>query len=467
MSAPLIDVYTFSERVRSRDWDGVSSCLVEGMKRLTSQDEIENCFDILNAVANALNVAVSALNKNEEPSIIIAMSECFRFLRNCSAGRKEVQNILIRTDVYQTTSRILESLLSEELGDETLVCVKVCVQFIGNSIVGSQTNQVEAWNTFSAHLCQLLSSDDESLLNCTCMVFFNILLGKVEGILNNVERYLPHLLKCYEKGSEFAVFSVEYLLQQERVLQEVYPKLESENRLKILDAILSLLMNSDEERDGTSESSQFHLSSLLFLVEQLKKSSDSILRIVENGMSAEPRETLRLIDVIACASSRSQYLNTLQSDGSLLINVSYLLKNVTEIGKAEGGNIFSSAQRLSDVNIDKEKVQEHPIFGFKASLIRLLGNLCHHHKNNQNQVRELGCLPAVLDVCNIDAYNPLLLQWGVLAVQNLLEDNSANQEVVAGLVSKGPASCTVLRELGLELHQDEKGSICLAPLKRQ
>ena len=37
--------------------------------------------------------------------------------------------------------------------------------------------------------------------------------------------------------------------------------------------------------------------------------------------------------------------------------------------------------------LNKEKMESDPVFGFKRDLIRLVGNLCHDHTANQNQVR--------------------------------------------------------------------------------
>lgn len=39
-------------------------------------------------------------------------------------------------------------------------------------------------------------------------------------------------------------------------------------------------------------------------------------------------------------------------------------------------------------------------------------------------------LPVILDSCNIDARNPFITQWAVLAIRNACEGNTANQELV-------------------------------------
>lgn len=56
-----------------------------------------------------------------------------------------------------------------------------------------------------------------------------------------------------------------------------------------------------------------------------------------------------------------------------------------------GDNDFSPIHKLSELNISDKgvetQVEQHPAFGFKACLVRLLGNLCWRHRENQDQVK--------------------------------------------------------------------------------
>lgn len=60
-----------------------------------------------------------------------------------------------------------------------------------------------------------------------------------------------------------------------------------------------------------------------------------------------------------------------------------LLEQVHAVGKA-GENVFSSAQNFSSSG---DSSSPSPAIGFKAQLIRLIGNLCHKHLSNQNKVQ--------------------------------------------------------------------------------
>lgn len=60
---------------------------------------------------------------------------------------------------------------------------------------------------------------------------------------------------------------------------------------------------------------------LKFMVEQLKRRSFLILKTSAHyADSLEPREVSKLIEVVACASSKDPYIAELQSDKSLLID---------------------------------------------------------------------------------------------------------------------------------------------------
>lgn len=126
-----------------------------------------------------------------------------------------------------------------------------------------------------------------------------------------------------------------------------------------------------------------------------------------------------------------------------------------------------------DVNSNKkmqtsvETVERHVAFGFKAALARTLANLCWKNQENKKQMRELDVIPVLLDCCNIDARNPLIMQWVIFAIRNLCENCPENQEVITKLTLQGPVDSEVLRDMGLTFHTDNQGnSIRVAPLSR-
>lgn len=56
------------------------------------------------------------------------------------------------------------------------------------------------------------------------------------------------------------------------------------------------------------------------------------------------------------------------------------------------------------------------------------------------------------------------MQWVILAVKNLCEDNLENQKIVAALTQQGMVDSALLKEMGLTLHQDGNSQVTVIPL---
>ena len=122
-----------------------------------------------------------------------------------------------------------------------------------------------------------------------------------------------------------------------------------------------------------------------------------------------------------------------------------LIQVVASIRASPGGNVI--------VNLSSS--EDHRLH-FHRDVVRLLGNLCWKHRRNQDTIRDLGGVPAVLSSFNIDdESSPFVRQWAVFALRNLCEDNLENQEVVAGVQLRGVEDRGgVLEEMGLEIELD-------------
>ncbi|KAI5635235.1 spinocerebellar ataxia type 10 protein domain-containing protein [Phthorimaea operculella] len=136
-----------------------------------------------------------------------------------------------------------------------------------------------------------------------------------------------------------------------------------------------------------------------------------------------------------------------------------------EAQKTRLGAIDMSTSKKAVTTV--ETVERHVAFGFKATLVRTLANLCWKNQENKRQMRELDVIPVLLDCCNIDGRNPLIMQWVIFAVRNLCENCPENQEVIAKMTLEGPVDNEVLQEMGLTLHTDAQGnSIKVVPLPK-
>lgn len=92
--------------------------------------------------------------------------------------------------------------------------------------------------------------------------------------------------------------------------------------------------------------------------------------------------------------------------------------------------------------------------GLKVDIVRLLGNLAFHHPVFQTEVGSLGGVELVMNQCRLDQHNPLLREWAVFALRNLLQGHSANQARVAGLSIQDVANSDELREAGISAEVD-------------
>lgn len=59
------------------------------------------------------------------------------------------------------------------------------------------------------------------------------------------------------------------------------------------------------------------------------------------------------------------------------------------------------------------------------------------------------------------------MQWTILAIRNLCEENLENQEVIRNSTKIGVMDNAILKEMGLTLQENENGkSIGIVPLSR-
>lgn len=128
------------------------------------------------------------------------------------------------------------------------------------------------------------------------------------------------------------------------------------------------------------------------------------------------------------------------------------MRAVHSLGKS-GSNYFSTVPDHFD------SVEDHPALNFKSNLVRLLGNLCYGNRTAQDRIRELEAMPPLLECCNLDARNPFIQQWSVLAIRNLCAGNPTNQELIASLTRQGVVQPTVLKDLGLVVEENSSGKL--------
>ncbi|KAJ4460353.1 putative ataxin-10 [Paratrimastix pyriformis] len=107
--------------------------------------------------------------------------------------------------------------------------------------------------------------------------------------------------------------------------------------------------------------------------------------------------------------------------------------------------------------------------GYRTLLVRLLANAIFRCPAAQDQIRERGAIPLVLNLVNIDESNPFVRESALWAVRNLTEGHETNQAFIRGLEKQGLAETPLsaeMHEKGIAVSLGPDGRPMLRPEKR-
>ncbi|XP_078033324.1 ataxin-10 [Augochlora pura] len=403
--------------------------------------------------------------------------------------------------VIEWTADFIKSCkINDDTTDEQVEILRLCIQFLCNlfSFAYKDKNTLEKHNipkflcdsTLKDVIRNLTRSKHISLVKASCIFIHNALKGFQDQIFTKREKILlcSQLLEPVNEDFESAREALMYLISQADVLKDAYNDFSIEDRLFLLRKIYFEMLHY---KSCCMDELDFTEDMFLFLSERFCKITDLILKTADPCLDdMEPRESCELLNVLGIATS----ISYIKDNRSLFINCIYLLKTIQEIGKISN-NYFTPMMKLSDVaqmmqdsNIDEleedtttvkleknenkeakqmRNLKSHPAFAFKSALIRVIGNLVHKNKEFQDLLREKDVIPLLLDCCNIDVKNPMIMEWSIMALRNLCEGNPENQKIIRNCSRIGVVENSVLQEMGLTLHEDETGrQVGVVPLAR-
>lgn len=146
----------------------------------------------------------------------------------------------------------------------------------------------------------------------------------------------------------------------------------------------------------------------------------------------------------------------------------------------------SNGRRARDISMNSNKQR------LLTGSVQLIGNVVYHCRLTQDllrttlvpQINGVGELETskenekamegprnglhVLLSCTACATSCFTLrEWTVIAIRNILEENTENQAVVAELVALDPVQSANLEHLGLNIKLDSKGKVTLSPLEEE
>ncbi|XP_074578604.1 uncharacterized protein LOC141835049 [Curcuma longa] len=97
-----------------------------------------------------------------------------------------------------------------------------------------------------------------------------------------------------------------------------------------------------------------------------------------------------------------------------------------------------------------------PYRGYRRDLVSVIANCLHGRKKVQDEIRQVKAIPLLLQQCVVDEDNPLLREWGLWAMRNLLEGNLENQNEVSEFQLQQPVNTPEIDGIGLRVVIDEK-----------
>ena len=399
---------------------------------------------------------LSNSDKSDQEKDYEVMTECLRSLRNVVAGEESNQSF-VASQLVTPSSFSLHDLMSRlsspPSSEESIVALRVSLQLVYNLITNNRENQsLILKKTFLLTVLKTILSDvsDEKCKKFVALIIQLLLeshehLGRLcSDFYFNMSEFIPVMTTLYQAGEEWPNRCLEHLLSSHVYLQH----LTREERATCVEIIP---FPPDEETIKLLMSDFTYLTDVHLLTNNNSSSVSGAL---------EASHVLSLTHFLSTCSGHVSLQHVMQSNKSLVINTTYLLKMVHQSAAIDQD--LTVLNKLSDVlDLDKDdsktKITDSPTFGFKECLIELLTNLVWEHFDNQTLVGELSGVALLMDCSQIDARNPFITQRVVLAIKALTTNHLENQKVLAGMKKLGAADASLLSELGL--YRDMDGNI--------
>ncbi|XP_050428755.1 ataxin-10 [Adelges cooleyi] len=304
---------------------------------------------------------------------------------------------------------------------DDLLSLSILLQFLANFSINYKPAQQMIFKDFHSTLRNhLLSSYDTKLLNNTIMLLYNLSLPNNDLrsiILGDVE-IIKKILNCWQqKELEYCKIFLDSLFFNHDEFLSVYNNLSCSDKKNLLDVLSYWLEHYNDDVP-------------LELVNTIK---DELFLECAIDQITSP-----VVKVLAKASSMDKFKSSIQTHTAFLKKLIEVLKYIHESSKSSSGNKdeFSQAKNLSALFTNSE-ITNHSRFWFKSDVIQLIANICYNHEEHQNLMRTHNIIPILLECCSFDAKNPLMREWSLFALRNILDGNLDNQTFLANIDSVG------------------------------
>ncbi|XP_053574983.1 ataxin-10 [Bombina bombina] len=478
MDAPMDTLSEVIAELSKRAAEGIESVpdAVRAVHRLTElfrereyrENAEEGVFIVILKFLTSASCKVQSFNV--EPSISLEswfqlLAECFRCLRNSCVQCTRNQSTLRNIGVIEESVYVIKTLSStNNVKDSCLAAFRCGLQFLGNIAAGNRDSQNSIWKcAFPELFLNCLTHEDEKVVSYCAMVLFTCINREnVEDLQETSKlKVALNVISAYKKQPDaewLYLIVTNHFLKCPDLVKAMYAQLINQERI----AMLELLIATISEKDPLSEEESNTLQRIAeFISVCFQDQCKAVLKLASPGDNDEEESmvVIRLLDVLCEMTSNNDHLACLQSCPGLLETVVDIL-HMTHLAGKQSKNIFTATHTMT-MGLDAT----HAVVGFKAHLIRLIGNLCYENKENQDKIYQLEGIPLILDNCSIDDNNPFLNQWAVFAIRNITEHNERNQELIAKLEHYGLADSSVLENMGLHVEERD-GKLVLKSLKK-
>lgn len=350
-----------------------------------------------------------------------------------------------------------------------------CWALLSNVCADNATTTAQIWSAFRTVLLEALRAEPvepDGIIDVCHYIIYLCLLYDVlqpEDWFTVLQLLIVHLRRACESKAATVPVHLQLCLEHYYRLDglvPLYSRLQSSDRAEFLHFIADEYRvdgahDDDNLVPGLPAEERLKPDMVAHLCERFKRTSDCVLKTVASHVDnvlGDPRETMALLTVLTILTTDDQHLDVLQQDASLFLNVSGLLMAVVAAGQqATADNAFAALSKLEQVAPNSPaavRVETEVTYNLKTMLLQALGNLAYRSSRNRELARDLHVLPAVLNCTGMDARNPMMKEFAVLAIKYLCRDSAENQAIIAGLVRQGNGVVDrsgVLREVDLEM----------------
>lgn len=338
---------------------------------------MEDCDEV--SVKGLLEVIKS---KDSDLTETIASMKSLRMLVGQQPGHYQEAVLSEENAILISSQKIIDA-YNRKKGDIVPI-QQFCIlwQFLHNLCVGQSSFCQKMWLHFEQTILTLVDSEvDAKLRNVLSAILLQVIkndgsfASNAQRTNNTAKLLLEAIVNDQEGVLQFPLLVIQELLrnQTEFSIESTYGYLDYRQRFVLLDIIAEEKIQSLDKRY------------VQFLADTFKSQSTILMTVLKREEVAEPSEVSKILSILGNFSHISECMPLLQNDKSLLIDAVYLLRMVHDAGKENKDHLFSTVKNLTEM-ADREKMESDPVFGFKRDLIRLIGNLCYKHKENQDQV---------------------------------------------------------------------------------